>query len=139
MFTYLLTYLPRSLVLHLKTSETPKGWGFLALAVSIRTVTEDPPIIFHFLGSKILVPLKNVFNTSYGIHCAKLPKTVPGCFDPAVTVIMLSPRVLALRVTSASPRNRRFTPFYCIPTYYLVSVYRPVRAEDQFDRWLNSF
>ena len=43
---------------------------------------------------------------------------------------MRSPGVLALRVTSASPRNRCFTPlgFHCIPTYCLVSVYRPVRA-----------
>ena len=51
------------------------------------------------------------------------------------------PGFLALSVSSASPRNRRFAPlgFYCIPTYCLVSVYRPVRAVDQFDRWLNSF
>ena len=47
---------------------------------------------------------------------------------------------LALRVTSASPRNRHFDPlgFYWIPTYCLVSVYRPVRAVDQFNHWLNS-
>ena len=46
----------------------------------------------------------------------------------------------ALRVTSASPRNCRFTPlgFYWIPTYCLISVYRPVRAVDQFNHWLNS-
>ena len=28
--------------------------------------------------------------------------------------------------------------FYWIPTYRLVSVYRPVRAVDQFNHWLNS-
>ena len=46
-----------------------------------------------------------------------------------------------LRVTSASPWNRRFAPlcFYWIPTYCLLSVYRPVRAVDQLDRWLDSF
>ena len=40
----------------------------------------------------------------------------------------------------ASPRNRRFAPlgFYWIPTYCLISVYHPVRAEDQFNHWLNS-
>ena len=47
---------------------------------------------------------------------------------------------LVLRVTSATPRNRRFAPlgFYCIPTYCLISVYHPVRAADQFIHWLNS-
>ena len=50
------------------------------------------------------------------------------------------PEFLALRVTSALPRNGRFAPlgFYWIPTYCLVSVYRPVRAVDQFIHWLNS-
>ena len=50
------------------------------------------------------------------------------------------PGCQALCVTSASPRNRRFTPlgFYWIPTYCLVSVYRQVRAVDQFNHWLNS-
>ena len=34
----------------------------------------------------------------------------------------------------------RFAPlgFYWIPTYCLISVYRPVRAVDQFNHWLNS-
>ena len=42
--------------------------------------------------------------------------------------------------SSLSHRNRRFAPlsFYWIPTYCLVSVYRPVRAVDQFNHWLNS-
>ena len=46
---------------------------------------------------------------------------------------------LALRVTSASPRNRSFTPlgFYWIPASCLDSVYHPVRAVDQFNHWLN--
>ena len=50
------------------------------------------------------------------------------------------PGCLALRVTSASPRNRRFAPlgFYWIPTYCLISVYHPVRAEDEFNHWLYS-
>ena len=45
------------------------------------------------------------------------------------------PGFLTLRVTSASPRNRRFAPLgsSCIPTYC------QVRAVDQFDRWRNSF
>ena len=47
---------------------------------------------------------------------------------------------LALRVTSPFPRNRRFAPlgFYWIPTYFLISVYRLVRAVEQFNHWLNS-
>ena len=50
------------------------------------------------------------------------------------------PGCLALRVTSASPRSRRFAPlgFYWILTYCLISVYRPVRAVEQFNHWLNS-
>ena len=39
-------------------------------------------------------------------------------FDPPVTVIMLSPGVLELRITLASTRNRRFAPF---GFYYIVS------------------
>ena len=67
----------------------------------------------------------------------------PGSFEPPVTVIMLSPihpGCLALRVTSASPRNSPFAPlgFYWIPTICLVSVYYPVRAVDHFNHWLNS-
>ena len=43
-------------------------------------------------------------------------------FEPPVTEIMLSPGV-----SDASPRNGRFAPlgFYWIPTYSLISVYRP--------------
>ena len=45
------------------------------------------------------------------------------------------PGFLVLRVTSASPRNRRFAPlgFYWILTYCLVSVYHPVR-----EQWISS-
>ena len=50
------------------------------------------------------------------------------------------PGCLALCVTLALPRYLRLAPlsFYWIPTYCLISVYRPVRAVDQFNHWLNS-